>query len=76
LLWLEEGVSDLARCQRRWRIFDAPAEDHELSHIHYINKLFTTIQDQPWEPPMIKKSIDVVRFASNKDAVYFKMRFL
>lgn len=74
--WLADYVSDLAWIQRRWRVWESPAEYDELdindrSEWHYYRS-----KGLVFSPPMKKRWVDVVRFASKRDAMYFKLMFL
>lgn len=76
LNWLENYTQDLAWTQHNWRVWQSPAEYDELCEIGKVTWRFNERHGIPIERKMIRRSVDVVRFASKRDAMYFKLIFL
>jgi len=76
LLWLENESADLCWVQLKWRIWEDEATEDELTYYEISERKVYRSRGLAWKPPMIKRSIDVVRFASKSDAMYFKMKYL
>ena len=76
LEWLENYTQDLAWTQNNWRIWETPAALDELCALGQVTWRFNERQGIPNRPKMIRRSVDVVRFASKRDAMYFKLMFL
>lgn len=74
--WLERYAKDLVWCNYGWRVWDSPAEYHELLPYEQLEHKFYTQRGKPYNFPIRKRSIDVVRFACKRDALYFKLVFL
>lgn len=74
--WLADHVSDLAWVQRRWRIWESPAKYDELDSCDRSKWHYYKSKGLTFSPPMKKRWVDVVRFASKRDAMYFKLMFL
>lgn len=73
--WLEEGTSDLAWIQHNWRHWLSPAVYEELDAADSAKFRVFRARGIDFEFPMRKRSIDVVRFASKRDALYFQLVF-
>jgi hypothetical protein len=76
LEWLENYTQDLAWTQNNWRIWESPAALDELCALGQATWRFNERRGIPNRPKMIRRSVDVVRFASKRDAMYFKLMFL
>lgn len=74
--WLDFSSQDLAWIHSKWRIWESPAEEHELNAEDRIDRRVFERNGWEWNPPIKKRSVDVVRFASKRDAIYFKLMFL
>lgn len=74
--WLELFCEDLHWYQINWRIWDSPAELHELSLEDQVAWKHFQRQGACWPMPNKRRSVDAIHFASKKDARYFKLVFL
>lgn len=74
--WLDYCASDLSWIQSRWRVWESPATYDELTAEEKINWRLYPKKGWTFIPPMKKRWVDVVRFASKRDAMYFKLMFL
>ena len=75
-VWLNNYTSDLAWVQPRWRIWNSLAEYEELCQLGQATWRFNQRMNIPLERKMVRRSVDVARFASKRDAMYFKLMFL
>lgn len=75
-VWLELFCEDLHWFQINWRIWDSPAELHELSLEDQVAWRHYQKQGVNWPMPLKRRSVDAIHFASKKDARYFKLVFL
>lgn len=84
IAWIKDGSSDLCMMKAGYRKFQTTIPtlagvilDHYEVECHpYIIASFYRSGRDLNEPLVINRSVDAVLFVSNKDAVYFKMRFL
>jgi hypothetical protein len=76
LEWLDSDAQDLSWIHRNWRIWESPATEHELTYAELMERKHFMKNYGTWRHPVRKRSVDVIRFASNADAMYFKLKFL
>ena len=76
--WLDNHTQDLAFTSYRFRIWTRDKLEEELSGRERVEKRFYSRAGfaGTWRCPQVSDYMDAVFFASQADAVYFKMTFL